>query len=760
LSVAVNATSRRLRLGGGSVIGGRVGLFIAPDLLRTLAVGRRVVLVTGTNGKTTTTRLLAAALGGPSDVATSSAGANLPPGLVAALAASAPAAPAALEVDEGYLGKVADDVDPAVVTLLNLSRDQLDRVSEVRMIAERWRDPLARLAGVVVANVDDPLVVWGAQRAERVRWVAAGQLWHQDSAGCPACDGRIRFEGENGGGDWWCECGFRRPDPDAVLRGDVLVTVDGRKVPVRLSLPGRCNLANAAMAAVAANVLGIDEAESLKAMEAVGEVEGRFATVVHGGVSARLLLAKNPAGWRELLDLLEGGADPMVVGINARVADGHDPSWLWDVPFERLAGRRVVATGERGRDLAVRLRHAGVPHVYVADQLDAITSTGARRVEYVGNYTAFQVLRRQLRRAHRTSWSRSNPQAVVVTPAPPGTPLPLSAVEETGTLDLGADTDGGPDDRGSDGSGSDDRSADSQASPPARRASGAARSMRGATPCALRVVVVHPDLLGTYGDSGNGRIVAGRALWRGTSVELIHADSDETLPAHADVYCLGGGEDGPQVQSAARLRAGNLAGAVERGAVVLAVCAGYQILGQSFPGADGRIHDGVGVLDVVTFKGGGRRAVGELAVMPLDSTWAERAEDTVPEGSQAIGVLTGFENHAGVTHVGVSARPLGQVMSGIGNGSADGTDGARQGNVVGTYLHGPVLARNPRLADAIIAMATGSTPAPLDDEEELALRAERLGALGTSSRVVFARRRYPMGSQRRLATGTRLRRTP
>ena len=118
----------------------------------------------------------------------------------------------------------------------------------------------------------------------------------------------------------------------------------------------------------------------LAAMAAVADVEGRFATVAWGETSVRLLLAKNPAGWTELLDLLEGGTDPVVIGINARIADGHDPSWLWDVPFERLGGRLVVATGERCRDLAVRLRHGGVAHVTVPDDLDALRAAASPTV--------------------------------------------------------------------------------------------------------------------------------------------------------------------------------------------------------------------------------------------------------------------------------------------------------------------------------------------------------------------------------------------
>ncbi len=238
---------------------------------------------------------------------------------------------------------------------------------------------------------------------------------------------------------------------------------------------------------------------------------------------------------------------------------------------------------------------------------------------------------------------------------------------------------------------------------------------------ALTVVVVYPDLLGTYGDGGNGVVLAQRAAWRGIPVDLVAAPSDRPLPA-GDLYCLGGGEDGPQVRAAGSLREdGGLGRAVDRGAAVLAVCAGYQIVGQAYPGADGRPRPGVGLLDVVTTKGAGRRAVGEVLAEPVDGGPGAAAGAALP-------TLTGFENHGGVTVVGPGARPLARVAAGVGNGSGDGAEGAWCRRVVGTYLHGPVLARNPVLADLLLGWATGSPLAPLDDREEAALRTERLAA--------------------------------
>jgi lipid II isoglutaminyl synthase (glutamine-hydrolysing) len=234
----------------------------------------------------------------------------------------------------------------------------------------------------------------------------------------------------------------------------------------------------------------------------------------------------------------------------------------------------------------------------------------------------------------------------------------------------------------------------------------------------LRVVVVYPDLLGTYGDGGNGLVLAQRARWRGLDAELVEAGSDGALP-DGDVYCLGGGEDGPQHRAAETLRAdGTLLRAAAGGAVVLAVCAGYQIAGRTYPSADGRSLEGLGLLDVTTVKGAGRRAVGELLAEPLDG---------------GLPTLTGFENHGGVTRRGPSAAPLARVVTGVGNG--DGSEGATSGRVVGTYLHGPVLARNPALADLLLSWATGEELSPLDDHEEEALRTERIAAVRRRHRL-------------------------
>ena len=233
-------------------------------------------------------------------------------------------------------------------------------------------------------------------------------------------------------------------------------------------------------------------------------------------------------------------------------------------------------------------------------------------------------------------------------------------------------------------------------------------------PSAIRLIWVYPDLLSTYGDRGNLLVLARRARLRGFGVEVAEVNSDQHVPVDGDIYLLGGGEDLPQILAARRLASGGgLAAAAARGAVVFAVCAGYQIIGTEFGGVEGEPVSGLGLLDIASGRGD-RRGVGEITA------------DVDP----ALGVerLTGFENHQGVTRRGPEAKPLASVITGVGNG--DGTEGAYAGRVLGTYLHGPALVRNPGLADLLLSWVTGPLPQLDPQQEHLVsqLRAERLTA--------------------------------
>ncbi len=385
---ATAALSKQLGQGEGSVIGGRVSLAIEPNSLDLLSKGRTVVLVSGTNGKTTTTSLLTAALETMGPVVSNVAGANMFAGMVSALSAS-DAKRAVLEVDEGHLPLALSKTGAQMVVLLNLSRDQLDRVGEVRMQAQKWRKALETGEVKVVANCDDPMVVWAAG-SENTIWVAGGSVWRLDAASCPDCGGHIEWKSQDTQvTDWRCvECDLRRPEP----------TPTKVTAPATLKLPGEVNRCNAIMALTAAVELGADPAESAGAVARLDGTGGRFARVKIAGAPARLLLAKNPAGWTEALRIAKQDGSPLVISINARIQDGRDPSWLWDVPYEQLKGRFIVATGERGRDLAVRLHYAGVDHHFVDQSNQAVLAASQRNsgkeVDVIGNYSAFQEFRK------------------------------------------------------------------------------------------------------------------------------------------------------------------------------------------------------------------------------------------------------------------------------------------------------------------------------------------------------------------------------
>ena len=227
---------------------------------------------------------------------------------------------------------------------------------------------------------------------------------------------------------------------------------------------------------------------------------------------------------------------------------------------------------------------------------------------------------------------------------------------------------------------------------------------------AVRIALVFPELLGTYGDGGNAVVLAQRLRWRGLPAEILRVGIDDVLPHGCDIYVLGGGEDAPQMLATARLAEMELARAVELGATVFAVCAGLQVLGRSFTGSDGVQQSGLGILDCTT-RPKGERQIGELVVEPT-------AFD--------LPLLTGFENHGGITELGPEAVALGRVKVGYGNGAGE-VEGVVSGRVVGTYLHGPALARNPGLADLLLSWVTGALE-PLHEPLIERLRNERLTA--------------------------------
>lgn len=397
------ATSSRIAgRGEGMIIGGKAILRLSPAALAHLAGDRVWALVSATNGKTSMTRLLATACEQAAPVATQPTGANMTAGIITALATRPRTAHAVLEVDEAYLPLVLPPTKPKVLILGNLSRDQLDRMNEVAMIARKWRALLDEHPEVVViANCDDPIVTFAAETAKHVVWVAAGQAWTADSAVCPGCGALLNRTADS---DWSCPgCGRTRPTPAWHLEYGPdrrqAISPSGEAYDLSgLGLPGRFNASNATLALAAGASLDLDLADALRRMNTVTSVSGRYAVLDVGARRIRLWLAKNPAGWAELLDVMPPPPTPVIITINSNPADGRDPSWLWDVPFEKLRGRTVIATGDRRRDLAVRLLHADVDHVVIEDPYQAGVklppgTTELPVIECAATYSAFHALR-------------------------------------------------------------------------------------------------------------------------------------------------------------------------------------------------------------------------------------------------------------------------------------------------------------------------------------------------------------------------------
>jgi CobQ-like glutamine amidotransferase family enzyme len=250
-------------------------------------------------------------------------------------------------------------------------------------------------------------------------------------------------------------------------------------------------------------------------------------------------------------------------------------------------------------------------------------------------------------------------------------------------------------------------------------------------PSSVRIGLIYPELMGTYGDRGNATVLERRLAWRGLPGELVVIPAGEPVPGSLDCYVLGGAEDVPQTLAAEGLLASvpAITAALDGGAVLLANCAGFQLLGSSYVRSDGRTVPGMGLVDATTVAGP-RRCIGEVLVDP-----------DLP----GLPPLSGFENHAGITRLGPAARPLGSVRYGVGNG--DGRDGAlAEGRLVATYLHGPVLARNPALADLLLTWIAGTLPALENGEADALatrLRAERVATAAAEAQPNRARWRRP-----------------
>lgn len=399
--------SRRLGKGDGGIIGGMVAQKIDPQILQKLCRNKKVILVTGTNGKSTTTKMLRKALASLGEVASNIRGDNMYTGAISALLDRPQTPYVVLEVDELHLFSVANATNPCGFVLLNLSRDQLDRMGEITRVENHIRHTVNLFPqAFVVANCDDPLISSAAWDAPGVIWVGAGCSWTVDSISFPLTGTKVLRSGTN-----WRVFGndeYRRPEPKYHLDFENFYTSTNSYL-LSLKVPGKANRGNAAQAVAAAHKLGVPLEVAIKAVSEVQQVAGRYAKLDINGRKCRLILAKNPAGWQESLSMLSSTANTFIIAVNGQVADGKDLSWLWDVNFEFFANvknAKILACGDRGADLAVRLRYAGIESKLMNCPWDAINTATAGEVDILANYTAFRDLKALL--AQKGFWKEAH----------------------------------------------------------------------------------------------------------------------------------------------------------------------------------------------------------------------------------------------------------------------------------------------------------------------------------------------------------------
>ncbi|GAA6490334.1 MULTISPECIES: MurT ligase domain-containing protein [Gordonibacter] len=715
---------------------GKVALYVDPRVIADLAprLQKGSVCVVGTNGKTTVTNLLADALETAGQrVVCNRTGANLDSGVATALLHAREADWGVFECDELWLAKILPHLQADYVLLLNLFRDQLDRVGEIDRIQESIAGALAASPkSTLVFNADDPLCAAIAERVGNPT-VAFGvdedlhlpQNTVADAQMCQRCSTMLEYAYRQYGqlGAYRCPtCGFARPALDCAAR-DVRLGADGLSFAAHgprgdaaLEAPfsGAYMVYNLLATWAAADLVSVPAEALQRAIDAFDPRNGRLQEFSVAGRRTLLNLAKNPTGFNQNIKIILQDEGPKAVAffVNDKEGDGRDVSWLWDIDFEELAGQpglRVFAGGIRKNDVQVRLKYAGLDAALVDDasamfaQMDALPSDA--RAYVIANYTALPPVHAELGRLAGEAPDAAG--GAPSSPKSPGDPSGSGAAQAT------------------DGAAAPIRLA-SQATEGDRAPVGPSSPARnenvptaGADPAPLMIAHLFPDLLNLYGDGGNVKVLERRARERGIPVEVLRVNHGEHVDlADVDLVFLGGGPDREQrlaSEDLMRMR-DDLHAYVEDDGVLLAICGGFQILGREWLLGE-EVVRGLGLVDMTTERapgGSGNRLIGNIA---LRSPLAER-------------VVVGYENHAGRTRLGAGVEAFGDVASstGHGNNDSDKRDGVRYKNVVGTYLHGPLLPKNPQVADALLARALerrarrAGVPvpelAPLDDAVE------------------------------------------
>lgn len=669
----------------GGALPGKLGLAIDPELVTHLAcLLDASVVITGTNGKTTTTNLIADAVAasGASCVC-NRAGNNMETGITGALLeansdrrrTAGTRRVGVFECDELYTVRILPRLKPTYFVLLNLFRDQLDRYGEI----DHTQDVIAQALALsptttLIFNADDPLCASIADRVPNpslpfgLNGPTGGEASHiAESRFCAHCNAPLEYDYIQYGqlGSYHCPaCGWRRPDL-ASGASNVHLTSTGYSFELKAQQDGSSQTAslstrynglymvyNITAAWTAAWVLDALDGDSSRfqgVLDTYVPTGGRMTRWQAKGRIVATDLAKNPVGFdRQIQQIKASGGKLMAFYLNDADADGRDVSWIWDVDFECLSapGVRAFAGGSRAHDLQVRLKYAGIDASLVngiGDVIDTLAGEDVGEVLHaVANYTAFPPIVKELEGLGNVVTGDAKTVSIDMTPIHDDDDTPRSDK----MLDL-------------------DRP--------------------------LRIVHLYPDALNLYGDGGNAIVLERRCRWRGIPVEVDDVRMGDVLDlSTADIVLIGGGADRDQLAVANELRhqRDELQGYVEDDGVVLAICGSYQLLGRSYYMGDEKV-EGLGIIAGDTVRGEGR-LTGNVAV----------------KTDIADAPFVGFENHGGRTMLDACEHPLGtSVLEGTGNNGQDGFEGCLHRNLVGTYLHGPALSKNPELADWLIARA-------------------------------------------------------
>ena len=344
--------SRTVLRRSGQALPGKVLLKLHPKAISELSSKRRVILVSGTNGKTSTTKALTEIISQLGQTVSNRTGSNLDRGSASAL--MEPSEFAVLEVDELYLPKLIEQTKPEIVLLLNLSRDQLHRMHEVRKVCDRWKAAVEKAPETTfIGDVDDPFIAAVLMCAAKKIRISFGGRRHLDGSVCPSCGQYLKWSKFN----YKCSCGLSNSDYEMKLQS------------------GSAAYRNCELANIAGSTLGAKRLERT--------VEKQI-----NGLTTTIRLVKNPASWSEALASLS--SQYIVLILNAREVDGIDTSWLWDVSFENLRGRKIIVCGERAIDLVYRLHVAGIDSDMETDLNRAVKRfSGNTEIEVLAAYTAF-----------------------------------------------------------------------------------------------------------------------------------------------------------------------------------------------------------------------------------------------------------------------------------------------------------------------------------------------------------------------------------